>query len=72
MDTIKAQPTLRGFNAYVVDSLANVRGVGLAETASWIIDQWITENFEHLRDRYGISLDRYKESQITGTSPLGR
>jgi hypothetical protein len=68
METIKAQPTLRGFNAYVVGSLAHVRGVGLAETASWIIDQWINDNFEDLKDRYGISLDRYQESQITGSS----
>lgn len=52
--TVKPQPTLHGYNAWVIRRLVEVRGTSPAEVAAWILDHWIDDNDELLEQRYGI------------------
>lgn len=68
---IKAQPTLRGFNAYVLARLVEARGLTVAEVAAWMIEQWIDQNMELLEARYGVSVASFEQARTREQDPSG-
>lgn len=63
-DRLTPQPTLRGYNAWVVKKLMAARGEGPGPTATWIIDRWISENKETLADDYEIRNEDYRNARV--------
>lgn len=64
MDPIKPQPTLKGYHAWVLQTLVLNWGLPQAEVAAWVIQNWIFENDEKLR-KYGISFEAYQQETRT-------
>ena len=60
---IKPQPTLRGFDGWVVEELAQAQEVTLAEAAKWIINRWITDNPGFLESTFGIRRRKFNLTQ---------
>lgn len=69
METLKPQPSLRGFVAYALRELVKQRGMSQAEGAAWIIDRWIEEHYEMLATRYGITLEKYAVTRQAAEQP---
>ena len=61
--TIKPQPSLRGFTAYVLQEFVNIRGITPAEGAAYMIERWIDSNREELEEVYGLSVNSYLKSR---------
>jgi len=61
METVKPQPTLRGFTAWALLRLVEARGVSLAEGAAWVLERWFDEQDEYLERKYGITIDEFKK-----------
>ncbi len=57
---LKPQPTLKGYNAWVVARLVEAKGITQAEVAAWIIDRWVDGNGRLLADEYGISREHFR------------
>lgn len=58
----KPQPTILGYNAWVMESLVRARGTNPAETTAWVIDRWIEGNQQLLLSQYGIDRDQFQRS----------
>lgn len=63
-ERLTPQPTLRGYNAWVVKKLMAARGDGPGPTAAWIIDRWITENKEALARDYDIRNEDFRSARV--------
>jgi hypothetical protein len=57
---LKAQPTIRGYNHWVVSQLMEGKGISPAEAVAWIVDRWVDDNRAFLEEEFGLSRDRYK------------
>ena len=56
----KPQPTILGYNAWVMERLVRARGTNPAEATAWVIDRWIEGSQDLLLSRYGISRDQFQ------------
>lgn len=61
---LKAQPSLRGWSAWVVGEIVRQRQQTVAEVTSRIIEDWIDSNYEYLSSRYNISLQDFETAAI--------
>jgi hypothetical protein len=64
-NTIKAQPTIRGYNCFVVNKLVNSKGITPSEVVAWIVDRWIDDNRPFLEAEFGITRQQFVASQAT-------
>jgi hypothetical protein len=63
--TLKAQPTIRGYNAFVVNNLVSSKGITTSEVVAWIVDRWIDDNRKFLNEEFGITRGQFTASQPT-------
>jgi hypothetical protein len=56
---VKPQPTLKGYNAFVINNLVELKGHTAAEVVAWMVERWIDSNGEFLAEEFGITRDRY-------------
>ena len=56
----KPQPTIRGYNAWVLDRLVRAKGTTLAEITAWVVDRWIDENRAFLASEFDITRDQFQ------------
>jgi hypothetical protein len=65
---MKPQPTLKGYDAWVVDQLVKAKGITQAEVVAWICDRWVDSNRGFLEEEFGITRAQYKsEPAKSGT-----
>lgn len=64
--TIKPQPSLRGFAAYVLQEFVATRGITPAEGAAYMIERWIDEHREELEKDYDLSLKTFRHLSDPG------
>lgn len=73
---LKPQPTIRGYNHWVVCQLMEGKGISAAEAVAWIVDRWVDDNRPFLDDEFGLSRDRYKrelaEAKVVKAFPDSR
>jgi hypothetical protein len=58
----KPQPTIQGYNAWVLERLVEARATSPAEVTAWIIDRWIEANRQLLAAEYGITRDQFQRA----------
>ena len=61
--TVKPQPTLTGYTAWVFQRLQKAKGLGPGPTASWVIDRWIDENRLFLEENFSIRRGDYEPAE---------
>jgi hypothetical protein len=62
MKVLKVQTTLRGYDAWVVESLMTLKGQPLADITNYVFSRWIDDNAEFL-ERFGLSPDKFKNEE---------
>ena len=60
---LKIQGTIRGYSAWVVEQLMELKGESLSDMTKQIFDRWIEDNSEFLERRYKLTLDAYREAE---------
>jgi len=58
----KPQPTIAGYNGWVMERLVDARATNPAEVTAWVIDRWIEMNRQLLSSDYGISRDQFQKT----------
>ena len=73
---LKAQPTIRGYNHWVVCQLMEGKGISAAEAVAWIVDRWVDDNPAFLGEEFSLNRDRYKrelaEAKVVKSFPDSR
>jgi len=62
MNILKVQTTLRGYDAWIVEKLMELKGQPLADIANYLFSRWVDENSEYLQ-RFGLSHERFNNDQ---------
>ena len=62
MDTLKIQTTLRGYNAWVVQRLVEIKHEPLADVASYLFTRWIDDN-ETFLAKYGLTTAHFHDEE---------
>lgn len=59
MRTLKLQGTVRGYSAWVVEQLMEIKGESLADVTKYLFDRWIDDNEEYLA-KLGLSREAFQ------------
>jgi hypothetical protein len=69
--TLKPQPTLKGYYAWVISKVVEVDGKTAAEITARIIEDWVDSRSEMLAQEYAASRKVFTKSQVRPTSDEG-
>ena len=58
------QPTLEGYDAWVLKQLCAATGKLPSRAAAWIINRWITESSDFLETQYGITNKDFRDGNV--------
>lgn len=63
MESLRPQPSLKGFVAFAVSRFVEARGTTVADAAAYMIERWVDDNYDMLKDRYKIDVEAFAEYQ---------
>lgn len=63
--TSKIQSTLKGYTAWVVDQLVDLKRETSADVVKYLMDRWIDDHSEWLESRFGLTRAAFEESQMS-------
>lgn len=64
--TTKIQATLKGYSAWVVDQLVDLKQETQADVVKYLMDRWIDDHPEWFAERLGLTRSAFAESQAAG------
>ncbi|MEA2465362.1 MAG: hypothetical protein QOJ98_3109 [Acidobacteriota bacterium] len=62
MDVIKVQTTLKGYNAWVIQRLMELKREPMADITNYVFTRWIDDNPDFLA-RFGLTLEHFNNDE---------
>ena len=62
LETIKVQTTVKGYTAWVLQRLMDIKREPLSDVAAYVFTRWIDDNAEFLA-RYGLTAENFRNEE---------